>query len=40
MNDLTLMAALSGVEMGLRVAAVPHAAGGAQVAMEYLTGNQ
>jgi len=40
MNDLTLMATLSGVEMGLRVAAVPHAAGGAQAAMEFLTGNQ
>ena len=39
MNDLTLMATLSGVEMGLRVAAVPHAAGGAQAAMEFLTGN-
>jgi alanine-glyoxylate transaminase/serine-glyoxylate transaminase/serine-pyruvate transaminase len=40
MNDLTLMATLSGVEMGLRVAGVPHAAGGAQAAMEFLTGNQ
>ena len=39
MNDLTLMATLSGVEMGLRVAAVPHATGGAQAAMEFLTGN-
>ncbi len=39
MNDLTLMATLSGVEMGLRIAAVPHAAGGAQAAMDSLTGN-
>lgn len=36
-NDLMLMATLSGVEMGLQVAGVPHQAKGAQVAMEYLT---
>ena len=35
-NDLTLMGALSGVEMGLAVAGVPHAKGGAQVALDYL----
>ena len=35
-NDLTVMATLSGVEMGLRKAGVPHEAGGAQVAMDYL----
>jgi alanine-glyoxylate transaminase/serine-glyoxylate transaminase/serine-pyruvate transaminase len=35
-NDLTVMATLSGVEMGLRKAGVPHEAGGAQVAMEHL----
>ncbi|MCV3272283.1 pyridoxal-phosphate-dependent aminotransferase family protein [Roseobacter sinensis] len=35
-NDLMLMATLSGVEMGLTKAGVPHQAGGAQAAMEYL----
>ena len=35
-NDLMLMGTLSGVEMGLGVANVPHQAGGAQRAMEYL----
>jgi alanine-glyoxylate transaminase/serine-glyoxylate transaminase/serine-pyruvate transaminase len=35
-NDLMLMAALSGVEMGLELAAVPHRAGGASSAMDYL----
>ena len=35
-NDLTLMGALAGVEMGLAVAGVPHAKGGAQVALDYL----
>jgi alanine-glyoxylate transaminase/serine-glyoxylate transaminase/serine-pyruvate transaminase len=38
-NDLALMGTLSGVEMGLRVAGVPHKAGGAQAAMDYLAGN-
>ncbi|UUX51302.1 aminotransferase class V-fold PLP-dependent enzyme [Nisaea acidiphila] len=38
-NDLMLMGTLSGVEMGLAVAGVPHKKGGAQAAMEYLTGN-
>ena len=36
-NDLSLMGTLSGVEMGLRVAGVPHQQGGAQAAMAYLT---
>ena len=36
-NDLTLMATLSGVEMGLGKAGVPHAGGGAQAAMDYLS---
>ncbi|MEO1284874.1 MAG: aminotransferase class V-fold PLP-dependent enzyme [Pseudomonadota bacterium] len=36
-NDLMLMATLSGVEMGLSKAGVPHQAGGAQAAMELLT---
>ena len=35
-NDLMLMATLSGVEMGLAKAGIPHQPGGAQVAMEYL----
>ena len=35
-NDLSLMGTLSGVEMGLRVAGVPHPPGGAQAAMAYL----
>ena len=35
-NDLTLMATLSGVEMGLAKAGVPHRSGGAQTAMAYL----
>ena len=35
-NDLTLMGALSGVEMGLALAGVPHRAGGVQAAMELL----
>jgi alanine-glyoxylate transaminase/serine-glyoxylate transaminase/serine-pyruvate transaminase len=38
-NDLMLMGTLSGVEMGLRVAGVPHAKGGAQAAIDYLSGN-
>jgi len=39
-NDLMLMATLSGVEMGLRQAGVPHRSGGAQVAMDLLSENQ
>ncbi|MEM7777513.1 MAG: aminotransferase class V-fold PLP-dependent enzyme [Pseudomonadota bacterium] len=35
-NDLTLVGTLSGVEMGLRLAGVPHTAGGVQTAMSYL----
>ncbi len=35
-NDLTLMATLCGVEMGLAKAGVPHQAGGAQATMEHL----
>lgn len=38
-NDLMLMGALSGVEMGLTVAGVPHKSGGVQAAIEFLTGN-
>src|SRR6185436_17497065 len=35
-NDLTLMGTLAGVEMGLRVAKVPHRPGGTQEAMGFL----
>jgi alanine-glyoxylate transaminase/serine-glyoxylate transaminase/serine-pyruvate transaminase len=35
-NDLTLMGTLSGVEMGLGLAAVPHKKEGVKAAMEYL----
>jgi len=35
-NDLTLMAALSGVEMGLAAAGVPHRSGGVEAAMRSL----
>jgi alanine-glyoxylate transaminase/serine-glyoxylate transaminase/serine-pyruvate transaminase len=37
-NDLMLMATLCGVEMGLNLAGVPHRSGGAQAAMDYLSG--
>lgn len=39
-NDLMLMATLSGVEMGLKLAGVPHNRGGAQSAMDYLTNSE
>jgi alanine-glyoxylate transaminase/serine-glyoxylate transaminase/serine-pyruvate transaminase len=35
-NDLMLMGTLSGVEMGLRLAGVPHQRGGVEAAMRYL----
>ncbi|MEO8101400.1 MAG: aminotransferase class V-fold PLP-dependent enzyme [Betaproteobacteria bacterium] len=35
-NDLTLMATLAGVEMGLDIAGVPHQKGGVDAAMQYL----
>jgi alanine-glyoxylate transaminase/serine-glyoxylate transaminase/serine-pyruvate transaminase len=35
-NDLTIVGALAGVEMGLSLAAVPHRKGGVQAAMDYL----
>jgi alanine-glyoxylate transaminase/serine-glyoxylate transaminase/serine-pyruvate transaminase len=38
-NDLTILGALAGVEMGLAVSGVPHAAGGVQSAMAYLAEN-
>ena len=37
-NDLTLMGALSGVEMGLHLAGVPHRQGGVPAAMDVLAG--
>src|SRR5206468_12833577 len=37
-NELTLLGALTGVEMGLSVAGVPHRAGGVAAAMGYLEG--
>jgi alanine-glyoxylate transaminase/serine-glyoxylate transaminase/serine-pyruvate transaminase len=36
---LQLTGTLTGVEMGLRAAGIPHHAGGVRAAMEYLTGN-
>lgn len=38
LGDLQMVGALGGVEMGLRLAGVPHRAGGAQAAMEFLAG--
>jgi alanine-glyoxylate transaminase/serine-glyoxylate transaminase/serine-pyruvate transaminase len=35
-NELTVLGALAGVEMGLELAGVPHRKGGVQAAMEYL----
>jgi alanine-glyoxylate transaminase / serine-glyoxylate transaminase / serine-pyruvate transaminase len=37
-NDLTLIGALGGVEMGLALAGVPHRAGGVAAAMKHLAG--
>jgi len=36
-NDLSLLAALSGVEMGLGLAGIPHQKGGVDAAMTYLS---
>ena len=38
-GDLQLVGTLGGVEMGLRVAGVPHKPGGVQAAVDYLAGN-
>jgi len=38
-NDLMLAGTLSGVEMGLAAAGVPHSKGGVQVALDYLGGD-
>ncbi len=37
-NELMLMGTLSGVEMGLQLAGIPHGRGGVCAALEYLTG--
>jgi len=37
-NDLTIIAALAGVEMGLELAGIAHRKGGVQVAMDHFTG--
>jgi len=37
LNELTLIGAISGVEMGLRMAGIPHNAGGTQAAMDFLS---
>ena len=39
LSPLQLTGTLTGVEMGLRVAGVPHKSGGVQAAIEYLSGN-
>ena len=36
LNELTLAGTLAGVEMGLRVARVPHRRGGVDAALEHL----
>ncbi len=38
-SDLDVLATIGGVEMGLRAAGIPHASGGAQAAIDYLSGN-
>jgi alanine-glyoxylate transaminase / serine-glyoxylate transaminase / serine-pyruvate transaminase len=40
LGDLQLIGTLAGVEMGLRVAGIPHKPGGTQAAMDYLAGNR
>jgi alanine-glyoxylate transaminase / serine-glyoxylate transaminase / serine-pyruvate transaminase len=39
-HDLMVTGTLSGVEMGLVAAGIPHRSGGVQVAMDYLQGNK
>ena len=36
-NDLTILGALAGTEMGFTLAGIPHKKGGVQAAMDYLT---
>src|SRR5258708_18444559 len=40
LNDLTLAGTLSGIEMGLGIAGVPHRRGGINAALDYLAGNR
>jgi alanine-glyoxylate transaminase/serine-glyoxylate transaminase/serine-pyruvate transaminase len=37
-NDLTILGALTGVEMGLELSGIPHRKGGVQAAMDFLVG--
>lgn len=39
-NDVTLLGTLSGIEVGLHLAGVPHQSGGAQAALDYLKSNR
>ena len=39
LGDLQVIGTLGGVEMGLRAAGIPHQPGGAQAAIDYLSGN-
>ncbi len=39
-NDLSLIGTLGGVEMGLRIAGIPHADGGVDAAMAVLVATQ
>jgi alanine-glyoxylate transaminase/serine-glyoxylate transaminase/serine-pyruvate transaminase len=39
LSDLSLLGTLGGVEMGLRVAGIPHRKGGVQAAIDLLAGN-
>ncbi len=39
-NELMLMGTLSGIEMGLALAKVPHQSGGVLAAMKFLTGEE
>ena len=39
-NDVTLLGTLSGIEMGLHLASVPHQSGGTQAALDYLKSNR
>ena len=38
-NDLTIIATLAGVEMGLELAGVPHKPSGVRAAMDYFAGD-
>ena len=35
-NDVTLLGTLSGIEIGLHLAEIPHQSGGVQAALDYL----